>query len=300
MKDAKRPNGHLASFEYCGKHKKIRGNKKMPGKIISHMKNFIQDKICFILPIITAMLAVMLVCSYLIPKKVIDTYRTNTTEDEGDSERIQILEPGMKLTYHMNTGSRPMMGIHVGVAKNGNTYDTAAMICNVYTADGTLVSGNGYLLNQGEDVQYVYLPFQDYEKCRGDITMEFTYTLETDENVTAPGLLMNGKVLTDAHTELDGSKMDGNLKTIYIYTHDTYPLVYDLRILVVLFFAASMMVNYKKSGDNRENIGNYRNHKEEISNGKENNPIKKVSDKNETGNKRDADHCRKNEEESHE
>lgn len=218
----------------------------MNQKTLPHITNFIQDKIHILLPLFTLLLAILLVCSYLIPKKVIDTYQINVTEDEGDTEQLISLEEDSKITYHMNTGTRPIMGIHIGVAKNGNAYDTAAILCNVYTEDGTLISENGYLLQQGEDMQYIYIPFQNYDKCFGEISMEFTYRAENDTNVTPPGILANGKDLTDAYTEIDGNKLDGNLKTIYIYTHDTYPLVYDLRILTALFFAASMTVNYGK------------------------------------------------------
>lgn len=214
--------------------------------------NFIQNKIHIILPSITFLLAVLLICSYLIPKKVIDTYQINITEEEGDTERLIPLEDSV-ITYHMNTGSRPIMGIHIGVAKNGNAYDTAAIICNVYTKEGTLVSENGYLLRQGEDMQYIYIPFENYEQCFGEITMEFTYESGSDTGVTSPGILANGKELTDAYTEVDGRRVEGNMKTIYIYTHDTYPLVYDLRILTALFFAASMGVHYgKKSGNGKD------------------------------------------------
>jgi len=220
-------------------------------KIVHHIVNFIQNRIHIILPLITLCLVILLVCSYLIPKKVIDTYRINTTEDEGDTEQLLSLEEGTVVTYHMNTGTRPIMGMHIGIGKNGNVYETAAIICNVYTDDGTLVSENGYLLSQGEDMQYIYIPFQNYTQCFGDIYMEFTYQPGNDTGVSAPGILTNGKELTNAYTEMNGNKLDGNIKTIYIYTHDTYPLVYDLRILVVLFFAASMAVNYGKMSDGK-------------------------------------------------
>ena len=216
--------------------------------------NFIQNKIHLILPLFTFVLVVLLVCSYLIPKKVIDTYRINTTEEEGDTEQLISLEENTVITYHMNTGTRPIMGMHIGVGKNGNAYETAAIICNVYTQDGTLVSENGYLLNQGEDMQYVYIPFQNYTRCFGDIYMEFTYQPGSDTEVSAPGILTNGKELTNAYTEMDGNRLNGNIKTIYIYTHDTYPLVYDLRILVVLFFAASMAVNYGKMSAGKKTV----------------------------------------------
>ncbi len=210
------------------------------------INKFIQHNITWILPLITLIMIVLLVFSYLIPKKVIDTYKTNMMEEDGDEEYLIPLEPKSKITYHMNTGNRPIFGMHIGVAKNGNSYQDETIICKVYANNQKIpVSENAYLLNQGEDIQYAYIPFKNYEACEGDITIEFSFTPSEQNIASYPSILANGREITNAYTKINGDRIEGNIKNIYIYTHNTYPLVYDLRILVALFIALSMTINYK-------------------------------------------------------
>ncbi len=221
----------------------------MSRKYWKKINQIIQQNIAWMLPILTIGMIGLLVISCLIPKKVIDTYKTNITEEDGDEEYLIPLDAKSTITYHMNTGNRPIMGMHIGVAKNGNIYQDETIICRVFAGDQKIpVSENIYSLSQGEDVQYVYIPFENYEACMGDIAVEFNF--KTSDQVTGsyPSILANGKKITNAYTQINGHRIEGNIKNIYIYTHNTYPLVYDLRILVALFAAASMAVNYKKRG----------------------------------------------------
>ena len=210
------------------------------------VQQIIQQNIAWMLPVLTMSMIVLLAISYLVPKKVIDTYKTNITEEDGDNEYLIPLDLESTITYHMNTGSRPIMGIHIGVSKNGNVFQNETITCKVFLdQQQTPVSENVYSLNQGEDVQYVYIPFENYESCIGDISITFNFDSSDQKAQSYPSILANGKEITNAYTQVNGDKIKGNIKNIYIYTHNTYPLVYDLRILVVLFAAASMALNYK-------------------------------------------------------
>lgn len=209
--------------------------------------DFLKKNITWILPAITAGLFALLLFSILVPKKVIDTYKTNVTEEEGDKEYLIPMEQEVPIIYEMNTGSRPMRGIHIAVAKNGGAFEKGAIICNIFSKDkNVLVSENRYVLYQGEDIQYVYIPFSDYEACSGAIEIQFIYDSEGNTANESPGLLANGRTVKDTVTKVDGQTIKGSLKTMYVYTHNTYPLVYDLRILTLLFFAASMTIPFKK------------------------------------------------------
>lgn len=217
-------------------------------KIWEQVNRWIQQNIVWILPLLTLGILVLLILSYLIPKKVIDTYKTNITEEEGDTEYLIPLEKKSKITYHMNTGSRPIMGIHIGVSKNGNTFTEETIRCDVFTDNQkTPVSSNTYILNQKEDIQYIYIPFENYTACKGDITILFTYQPLNEASDFFPSVLANGKKIGNTYTQVNDNRIEGNIKSIYIYTHDTFPLVYDLRILLAVFAAASMAVNYKGS-----------------------------------------------------
>ena len=195
-----------------------------------------------VLPIITILILIGLVISIMVPKKVIDTYKVNISEEEGDKEVMISLSPEKEVRHMLNTGSRPMLGIQVALSKNGMQYKESLLICDVYqTGTDILLSHNEYLLAQGEELQYIYIPFADFEKCIGDITIQFQYKA-LDGQLVSPSLLANSRIINGSSTRMDGIEYPGNIKCMYVYTHDTYPLVYDLRILLFLFLAVTMTV----------------------------------------------------------
>lgn len=209
-----------------------------------------------ILPLVTLLLFIGLIISLLVPKKVIDTYKVNVTEEEGDTEVMIDLPAESELVHTMNTGSRPMLGIQIAISKNGSTYTNSVLSCEVYqTGTENLLSKNEYSLAQGEELQYIYIPFADYEKCMGTISIRFQY-IDRDGNIGAPAILANGSSITGSGTIVNGAKYPGNIKCMYVYTHDTYPLVYDLRILFLMFLAATMTASipgyFHKKGEQKK------------------------------------------------
>lgn len=207
---------------------------------------FINKNKGILLPLMTLLLLVLLIVSFLIPKKVIDTYKVNISEEEGDAEYLLSLEADHVITHQLNTESRPMLGIQVALSKNGAIYKQSVLYYDVYSTETqTLLSHNEYLLSQGEDLQYVYLPFDNYKSCLDEITISFRYENRDDSSVKAPSLIANARQLTTGKTLVDQRIIEGNIKCMYIYTHNTYPLVYDLRIILLVFLAASMSVSWK-------------------------------------------------------
>lgn len=211
-----------------------------------------QEKKRFIVPAITAGLALLLALSLLFPKKVLDTYEINKIDapPEDEQDRLLILPEGSVITYEFNTGSRPLRGIQPGISLRGGRFEKGVLRCRVYTRPGhVLASDNEYPLSEltesieaeggGErlmQARYMYIPFENYEACAGDITVEFTYE-SRGGTAGAPGLL-TADAGSGAVTRQDGGTVDGGLAGYYVYTHNTYPLVYDLRILLVMSAAA--------------------------------------------------------------
>ena len=46
------------------------------------------------------------------------------------------------------------------------------------------------------------------------------------------------------YAQVEAVNRDLSLKCSYIYTHNTYPFLYDFRIMTFVFLAASMAVSY--------------------------------------------------------
>ena len=63
---------------------------------------------------------------------------------------------------------------------------------------------------------------------------------EVKDTVTTPAQ-------TDTDTQQTGVTAENvSLKCSYIYTHNTYPFLYDCRLLTFVFLAASMAVCYPR------------------------------------------------------
>lgn len=205
-----------------------------------------------ILPIITLFCLAGFIGSLLFPKAVLDTYKVNVAEEEGDAEFTVPLSEDTEISYEMNTTGRPMKGIQVGISKEGASQENVYLCYQVYEHSmneevryGELLSDNRYHVAMGDEVQYVYLPFENWENCKGDIIVSFS--LEgAEEMETAPALLANHTLIDNTRTLVGNEMIDGSLKSMYIYTHDTYPLLYDFRLLTFVFLAASMAVSYPK------------------------------------------------------
>ena len=219
------------------------------------MKKFTKKNIYIahiILPILTLLCFAGFIGSLLFPNKVLDTYKINVTEEEGDTEFTIPLSQEEKISYVMNATANPMQGIQVGISKEGETQEGVLLHYQVYRQDkekdtllGELLSDNVYDVELGDNLQYVYLPFGNSEKCTGDIVVCFSYESEK-ENGKAPALLANHTMVQNTITMVGDTILDGSLKSMYIYTHDTYPLLYDFRLMTFVFLAASMAVTYPK------------------------------------------------------
>lgn len=212
--------------------------------MVAKIAAWINKHITVLLPIITLLCAFALAASYVFPNKVLDTYVFNMEEENGIEESILMLEAESIVSFQINTGSRPLRGIQVGIHKNGGVFENGMLFTQVYDSGRTtLLSENRYEIKDGLDLQYVYLPFDNYESCVGDITIEFSYDAQGNTADEMPGLMINTATLEEKETYLDGEMLQGNLKGYLIYTHNTYPLTYDLKLCLFLLLAMTMTVN---------------------------------------------------------
>lgn len=222
------------------------------------MKNCFNEKIYIILPLITLFCLAGFIGSLIFPNEVLDTNTANMEETEEDFY-LPLLQEGnpAKIDYEMTTESRPLKGIQVGIHKNGGRLDGMGLKYCVYRKESEkedyhLISENVYELgSQAYDFQYVYLPFSHSEKCIGKVFI--TFELEPGEGREPegfPSLRVNKRLLENTVTGYTEDNvrniLSGGLMISYIYSHDTYPFLYEFRILTFVFLAASMTLSYEK------------------------------------------------------
>lgn len=201
-----------------------------------------------VLPMITLLCLAGFIGSYIFPNKVLDTFVINMAEEEGDTEVLLPLSLQDEIVYEVNTKGLPMRGIQVGINKRGYALERTNLIYSVYVGDDCICN-NMYEVAAGDDLQYVYLPFESYEKCVGDIRISFVLDAGEEDPDAYPALMANHAQIKDANTIAE-NRPEGeedtqiSLKCNHIYTHNTYPFLYDCRLLTFVFLAASMAVNF--------------------------------------------------------
>ncbi len=202
-----------------------------------------------ILPILTLFFLAGFIGSYIFPNTVLDTFVINMEEEEEDTQVQLPLSLHTPIEYEMNTNGLAMRGIQVGINKRGYAQEETVLRYSVFIGD-ECISQNAYHVAAGDDLQYVYLPFDQYEKCVGELRISFLLEAAGGDEETYPALMANHAEIkntrTIAENRPEGAEEEVSLKCNYIYTHDTYPFLYDCRLLTFVFLAASMAVVYPR------------------------------------------------------
>ncbi|MCR4691793.1 MAG: hypothetical protein K5739_10645 [Lachnospiraceae bacterium] len=202
-----------------------------------------------IFPLLTLFCLAGFIGSLIFPNYVLDTYIVNMEEEEGDTMVLLPLSYDAPITLKIDTKGRPMKGVQLGIRKRGGDQSGQILVYDVYAGDAK-VSENRYDIASGDDGQYVYLPFANYEQCTGQIAVKLQLAGEgkrlSPEQTAA--LEANHRKSEDIETVLyEGCLAEGecSLRGSHIYTHATYPFLYDARILTFIFLAVSMTLSFK-------------------------------------------------------
>lgn len=229
--------------------------------MLKGFKQIIGKYAYLILPIGTLLCLAGFIGSYLFSNEVLDTYQVNMTEAEDDEETVHLFTGAEdEFGYVMETDARALKGFQIGISKNGAALTGTELIYRVYrlpdeismdslpgqigTDELTLLLEKSYDLGSCMDGQYPYLPFDEEGLCSGKLYLTFTYHQNSNTEDAAPGIFVNHGKVDRAATYLNGEISDEMLKNCYIYSHNTYPLLYDARVLTFVFLAASATVCY--------------------------------------------------------
>ena len=226
------------------------------------MKKFLRPAI--LLPICTLLCFAGLIGSFLIPNKVLDTVVANMSESEDDKEEvIYFTSESDEFAYVFTTEDRPLKGFQIGIDKRGRGLDGFTLIYRVYAlsdgaskgssaenADpkiperGEMLYQGSYSLSECMDGQYPYLPMEG-DALKGRVMVTFSIVLPDSyvaiDPAGMPGVFVNHGSANDAVTYFNGEKAGYLLKTQYVYSHDTFPFLYDFRIMLFVFLAVSAL-----------------------------------------------------------
>lgn len=249
--------------------------------MLKSFKKVISQYAYLILPIGTLLCLAGFIGSYLFPNEVLDTYEVNMKETEGDEELIKSLSGTEdEIGYVMETDGRALKGIQIGISKNGASLEGTELIYRVYRLEDDFSFEEGFpseMTNEGLELlveksydlgacldgQYPYLSFDEEGLCSGKLYITFTYRANDNTEGVMPGIFMNHGRVDKAATYINGEQradvINGKeeaemIKNYYIYSHNTYPILYDSRVLTFVFLAASATVCYPHKKRKEEEI----------------------------------------------
>ena len=215
-------------------------------------------------PLLTVLCLAGFIGSLIFPNEVLDTYHMNMSQEEGDLLVLLPLSYDEPILYEIDTAGKAMQGVQLGIHKRGLSQQGQKLVYTVSTSAG-VVSENIYSIEEGGDLQYVFLPFANPKSCVGKLTIALK--LQADERLgedqtaaleanhrQVPGtetILPEGMESRPEqegygsaalyrelyHIEKDRSP---SLRGSHIYSHNTYPFLYDFRILTFVFLAVWM------------------------------------------------------------
>lgn len=237
--------------------------------MLADFKKIVCKYAYLLLPIGTLLCLAGFIGSYLFPNEVLDTYEVNMKEEEDDEEFLwEMTGAEDEIGYVMETDGRALKGFQIGIAKRGASLTGTELVYRVYRLpDGISLDGElpaqiqggelslllekSYDLGTCLDGQYPYLPFDEEGLCAGKLYITFTYRANGNMEGVMPALFSNHSSVERAASYRDGERAkddrDGReemIKHYYIYSHNTYPLLYDCRVLTFVFLAASATVCY--------------------------------------------------------
>ena len=185
--------------------------------MLNKFKQFFSKYAYIFLPIGTLLCLAGFIGSYLFPNEVLDTYKVNVTEEEGDMEFVQFFTGAEnEIGYIMETDGRPMKGFQIGISKNGQALEGTELVYRVYDKSSmTLLDEEVYDLGACLDGQYPYLPFGN-ELCTGKIYITFTYRANGNTE-PAPGIFMNHSEIPHVATYVDGEKIFTRIIPIHFF-----------------------------------------------------------------------------------
>ncbi len=241
--------------------------------MLADFKKIICKYAYLLLPIGTLLCLAGFIGSYLFPNEVLDTYEVNMKEEEGDEEFLwEMTGAEDEIGYAMETDGRALKGFQIGVSKRGAALTGMELVYRVYelpegvslteelpsqiqSGELSLILEKSYDLGTCLDGQYPYLPFDEEGLCKGKLYITFTCRVNDNTEGVMPALFANHSEVEHAASyrsgvlaedDLKGERKPEMIKHYYIYSHNTYPLLYDCRVLTFVFLAASATVCYPR------------------------------------------------------
>lgn len=184
-----------------------------------------------------ALAALVFICSSLFPKTVYDIEEYHVVLEEGEREQDIVLAPDTTVLFSLDVGERDVKGIQPCADWGAESCPQGVLCVDAWRVedDGERIYiGQGSApLDQGLRRAYTYVALAHEEELCGEVVFAIRFVPAEGEEAY-PLLVATDRDLEDCLTVIDNEAYDGDLLMYYASEHDTYPLLFDAKLLCLL------------------------------------------------------------------
>ncbi|MCM1103156.1 MAG: hypothetical protein NC409_03530 [Clostridium sp.] len=190
-----------------------------------------------------ALAALVFVCSTLFPKTAYDIVEYHVTLEEDERETEIMLTPETTVLFSFSVEGGRLSGVHPCLDWGAENCPAGVIVVDVWqvTESGEQVyAGQGTAaLNTELRRGHTYVALSHEEELSGELIFAIRYVPAEGEPVY-PLLIATDRDLEDCLTVVNGEAYEGDLLLYYACERDTYPLLFDAKLICLLLVCVAL------------------------------------------------------------
>ena len=196
------------------------------------------------------MAALVFVWSSLFPKTVYDIVEYHVILEEDEHEKEIALTPETTVLFSFSVGEANVNGVQPCLDWGAQSCPSGVLCVDVWqvTESGgqTYIGQGSAPLDGGLRRAYTYVALPHEGELCGELVFAIRYVAAEGER-TYPSLVATDRDLDDCLTVVNDKPYDGDLLMYYAATRDTYPLLFDAKLICLLLICVALtMGNVQK------------------------------------------------------
>lgn len=190
-----------------------------------------------------ALAALVFVWSSLFPKPAYDTRELHVRLEEGEQEREIVMTPDTVVLFSFSAQDQNVEGIQPCADWGSENCPGGVFIVDVWCVDEEgerIYAGQGSApLNAELRRAYTYIALPHEGELSGELSFAIRY-IPAEGEAVCPSLVATDRNLEDCLTVVNEEQYDGDLLLYYVAVRDTYPLMFDAKLVCLLLVCVAL------------------------------------------------------------
>ncbi|MDE5820853.1 MAG: hypothetical protein K2N41_10520 [Lachnospiraceae bacterium] len=190
-----------------------------------------------------ALAALVFVLSSLFPKTSYHVEKYHVVLEEGEQERDIVLTPETTVLFSFSVGETNVGGVQPCLDWGAESCPPGVLCVDVWqvSADGEqdYVGQGSAPLNAGLRRSYTYVALPHEGALCGELILAIRYAPAEGEE-SYPSLIATDRDMDECLTVVNGEPYAGDLLMYYASEQDTYPLLFDAKLICLLLICVAL------------------------------------------------------------